>query len=164
MSGRMGQSKAHEVKKAATMRASGKTMREIGEKIDRSIKQVVRILKTDEARDIMKACHSRIISAAPKAVDNILEAVDDFQEAYKEGNKVRAGISWEATKLVTQIPGLSPTAQPSIVHQTFINKTTNVIDPMIVELMKRHLSGVVDIEGEQIDSILIEGEDHENTI
>jgi hypothetical protein len=88
----------------------------------------------------------RIVNKASDAVANIETAVDGFKSAFKSGDKVQAGISWDATKLVTQVLGLSPTAQQSIVHQTYIHSQTNMIDPVIAELMNRHLSPVIDAE------------------
>jgi hypothetical protein len=127
------------------MKVKGKTHAEIGKAVDRCRDTVGRILKTEEARDILQACHAEIVRKAPAAVRNIIQAVDGFDEAYKAGDKVKTGISWDATKLVTSIPGLTPTSTPSIIHQTFINQQTNILDPMISNLIARHLSDVVDI-------------------
>jgi hypothetical protein len=134
------------IRKVASLKAKGIAQVDIAKTVDRHPRTISRMLKTDEAREILKACHMRIVEKAPKAVENITVAVDGFQAAFKQGDKVQAGISWEASKLVTQILGLSPTAQQSIVHQTYINSQTNLIDPVIAELMKKHLAPVIDAE------------------
>jgi hypothetical protein len=147
MAGRGGQGNNKKlISKAARLRAGGLSNTDIAKKIDRCRDTVGRMLKTDEAREIMEACHNAMVMKAPKAIENIDTAVEGFQDAYKRGDKVQLGISWEATKTVTQSLGLSPTAQTSIVHQTFINKQTNLIDPVIAELMKKHLEPVIDAE------------------
>jgi hypothetical protein len=146
------------LKKGATMRAAGASYREVGKAINRGRHAASALLKTDAAIEIMQACHAELIRSVPKAVGNIVVAVDDFTKAYSEGNKVRAGIAWEATKLVTQIPGLTPSNQTSIVHQTFINNQTNVLDPTIAALIKEHLSGYInsiEIEAEPVKAIEI---------
>jgi len=150
--------KASLAQQAAILKAGNPdmTMVEIGKEVGRCRETVGRLLKTDEAREILRACHSRIVEKAPRAVDNIMKAVDGFDAAYDEGNKVKAGISWEATKMITQIPGLSPSPQTSVVHQTFINQQANILDPGISDLIAKHL-------GTFKDSILIEATDGDNT-
>jgi hypothetical protein len=150
MSGKVGQGDREIVKKAAKLRAQGRSVQDIAKRINRCRDTTYRILKTDEAREIMQRCHSAIMDKAPKAVDNILGAVDDFADAYAEGNKVRAGIAWEATKLVTQIPGITPAAQVSIVHQTFINQQNNILDPTISSLIDKYLGSVLSLEDPNI--------------
>ena len=158
MSGKKGQAHGGLIRRVALMKSKKPelTMEEIGKEVGRCRDTVGRILKTDEAQEIMAACHSKIIEKAPKAVDNILKAVDNFDAAYDGGDKVQASISWEATKLVTQIPGLTPSSQTSIVHQTFINKQLNMIDPTIAELIAKHLGAFKEAIDVPSDSVKIE--------
>ena len=153
MAGKKGMTPGGLTYKVAKLKAQGKSGSQIAKAVDRCPDTVSRILKTEEAQEILKLCHSRLIQKSARAIENIEHAVEDFQEAYDAGNKTKAGIAWDATKMVTQITGLSQ-EKPSTVHQTFINSQTNIIDPMIAELISKHLGSVIDIE--PITSIPIE--------
>jgi len=103
---------------------------------------VMRILQKDEIKAVLEKAYCKLAGAVPKVTDNIIEAAESFTPGVDENNK----IAWEANKLIAQAHGLVPTAQQSIVHQTYIqNQTNNLIPPVIAELAKKHFGGMINL-------------------
>ncbi len=103
---------------------------------------VMRILQKDEIKAVLEKAYCKLAAAVPKVTDNIIDAAESFTPGTDEDNK----IAWEANKLIAQAHGLVPTAQQSIVHQTYIqNQTNNLIPPVIAELAMKHFGGMINL-------------------
>lgn len=109
-----------------------------------SPESVSKILRKDEIKQMIEEQYAIIASTLPKATKNIINAVNSFSTDQHKDDKQ---ISWEASKLVAQAHGVLPSAQTSIVHQTYIqNQTNNVIPAVIAELAQKHFGGLINLQ------------------
>ena len=151
-------------------RVKGKNMTKIAEEITEetgekiSFSGVRAILRRDDIKGMLDREYCKLASVVPEATDNIIKAARDFNkydeitnsEGKREFKKIvqkpeDKKISWEANKLIAQAHGIIPTANQSIVHQTFINQQNNtIIPPVIAELAQKHFGGFVNIPSNKL--------------
>lgn len=129
-------------------RVAGKSMRAISREMTKSGKPVSfsgvkLILSRDDVKQMLEKQYLKLASSVECATDNIIKAATDFKKGQLIEDKK---ISWEANKLIAQAHGLLPTANQSVVHQTFINNQYNtIIPPVIAELAAKHFGGMVNM-------------------
>lgn len=117
---------------------------------------VCNVLRREDISAMLEHEYCRLAAAVPKVTENIINAAHDFDTSQGADDK---RISWEANKLIAQAHGIIPTAQQSIVHQTYINNQVNtIIPPVIAELAAKHFGGMVNIKNrlDQLEAIEVE--------
>lgn len=129
-------------------RVAGKSQRAIAREMTASgtpvsLKGVKLILNRDDVKAMLEKQYLKLANSVEKVTDNIIKAAHEFKKGQESDDKK---ISWEANKLIAQAHGLLPTANQSIVHQTFINNQYNtIIPPVIAELAAKHFGGLVNM-------------------
>lgn len=130
--------------------------KEIGHRV--SQQTVDKVLKREDISAMLEQEYCRLAAAVPKVTQNIITAAENLDTSQGADDK---RISWEANKLIAQAHGIIPTAQQSVVHQTYINNQINtVIPPVIAELAAKHFGGMVNIKNrlDQLEVIEVENE------
>jgi hypothetical protein len=115
----------------------GKTQREIGQEFDISQPSVSLIKNRPDMKEIINRGHERLIrSSLTYAVDNMDYLVQGYK---KTKDKQEKDHGYKATEKVLESAGLLSSHAQSYVHQTYINQQTNVTNPIIDELISKHL-------------------------
>jgi predicted XRE-type DNA-binding protein len=119
--------------------AQGIPQREIAKEFGVSQQYVSVVNNKDEARDIINSAHQRLVTKTlSKAVDNLDYAVQSYR---KTKSKQLKDHGYKASEKVLESMGLLTSHAQSIVHQTYIQQQTNVINPIINELINKHFEG-----------------------
>lgn len=123
----------------ASRLAAGATQTAVAKEFGLSQPMVSVISSRDDIKDIINRAHERIItSTLTKAVDNIDHLVTGYKTTKDKQEKDHG---YKATEKVLEAAGLLSSHSQSIVHQTYINQQTNVMNPIINELITKHLDG-----------------------
>lgn len=144
--------KAIRNKAIAVKKLQGKSIPKITKEISKEFKpisksRIITLLNGDDMKKMLEEESLKLASAVPDVTSNIVNAATSFNSDLSPEDKK---ISWEANKLIAQAHGLLPTSSQSIVHQTYINQTNNIIPPVIAELMKKHFGNMVAMDEKEV--------------
>lgn len=133
--------------KIAKARVAGKTLAEIGGGFGLKPISVQKVLERDEVKALIEKQYLKLAAMLPEVTDRIIKVSQKLDDSDIE--REDKSMSWEANKLIAQSHGLLPSANQSVVHQTFIGQQNNVVvPPIIAELMAKHFGGIIDIKEE----------------
>ena len=119
----------------------GVAQRKIAKEVGLTQQAVSYIANKDNVREIVERAHSKLInSTLSTAVANIDFAVNSYQKT-KDSQLKEHG--YKASEKVLEAAGLLSSHAQSIVHQTYINQQTNVMNPVINDLISKHFEGYV---------------------
>jgi hypothetical protein len=130
----------------AKMKVKGKKNPEIAKTFGLTVKGLDKVLSREEVREILNRSYNKIVSEIEAVTDRVILVAKQLDK--KVINPDDKKMSWDANKLILQSHGLLPTQHQSLVHQTFINRQTNIIPPFISELAKKHFGEIIDIGAE----------------
>lgn len=142
------------VKKHLESKSQRKIAEEVSKETGLRVTQntVNNVLKREDINSMLEYEYRRLASCVPVVTTNIINAATSLNTDQPVEDKK---ISWEATKLIAQAHGVIPTAQQSIIHQTYINnQVNNVIPPVIAELAAKHFGGFINIQSRLEDKTI----------
>lgn len=115
------------------------------------------VLKKEEISKMLEREYCKIASSVPRVTDNIINAATSFSKDQQRDDKQ---ISWEANKLIAQAHGIIPTANQSVVHQTYIqHQTNNIVPQVIADLAAKYFGEAINVPSRIIDCV----EEHKET-
>lgn len=119
--------------------AEGATQREIASEFNITQQEVSHITRKPAMQDIIRRAHERFIT---NTLDVAVENIDYVVKGYKgTDDKQLRDHGYDASKKVLEAAGLLSSHAQSIVHQTYIAQQTNVMNPLINDLINKHFGG-----------------------
>lgn len=119
--------------------AEGATQDEISREFNITQQEVSHIVRKPAMQDIIRRAHERFIT---NTLNDAVENIDYVVKGYKSSkDKQLRDHGYDASKKVLEAAGLLSSHAQSVVHQTYIAQQTNVTNPIIDELITKHLSG-----------------------
>lgn len=129
----------------AKLSAAGIPDKKISEELNITQATVKREKKTPECQALVKKMSASLEDYIPKAIQNMGKAIDSFTPLMDDPNaqdsKVR--ISYQATKDLLQAQGYLA-GNISHVTNIQINKQTNMIPPIMMEMLQKFVGGMIE--------------------
>ena len=119
--------------------AEGVPQKDIAREFNISQQEVSYIARKPAMQDIIRRAHERLIT---NTLNDAVENIDHVVKSYKTSkDKQLRDHGYDASKKVLEAAGLLSSHAQSVVHQTYIAQQTNVTNPLIDELISKHLEG-----------------------
>ncbi|HRQ68407.1 MAG TPA: helix-turn-helix domain-containing protein [Candidatus Syntrophosphaera sp.] len=121
----------------ARMAVEGVTYREIGDRFGISPSRVSEILNRDEVRRYIDRVTNRMISETlEKSYENVHYVVERYRSNEDDKEKEHG---FRASLEVLRGAGVLPGAAQSLTIANITNSQTNILSPVVAELIKKHL-------------------------
>ena len=131
----------------AVKRASGQSLREIGEQVGLSKSRVDAICKREDVRTIIETEQKRLVQLVPTAIDNYKTWIS---KGSITNNKDEREVAFKASTKVLESTGILNGA-PSVLIQNVYNDNKTIISPVIMTLLKEFTGKMASFDEEIID-------------
>jgi hypothetical protein len=138
--------KAEVIKRLAVGESQSSIAGEIG--LHRS--QICRFAKRENIKPFIEREQMKLVEAVPDAVENLKKLVREMRNIPSKETK-RRELSYKASQDVLKAVGIMPAQNQAPLIQNIYNDNRFLLSPVVIELLSKHGTQVLDLKSNEID-------------